>query len=64
MGTFPTQDQAALGNEIARGKLTKEKGPNRIAEEIEQNVQLAKEAASKAPLLHRGVSYIRTSRQR
>lgn len=45
MRTFPTQEQAALGNEIARGKLTKEKRSNRVAEEIEQNVQLAKETA-------------------
>lgn len=46
IGTFQTLEQATLANEIARGMLKKDKGLRLSPEECEQNVKLAKEAAS------------------
>mmetsp|Transcript_18632 Transcript_18632/g.40320 ORF Transcript_18632/g.40320 Transcript_18632/m.40320 type:complete len:1336 (+) Transcript_18632:219-4226(+) len=47
-GTFKTLEQAALINEIARGKLAAEKGSKPSKKEVELNVKLAREAVSKA----------------
>lgn len=48
IGTFATQDDAAVANEIARGKLKTGDGPKPTVEQIKQNVKIAREAALNA----------------
>jgi len=48
LGTFDTQDQAALANEIGRQKLITEKCSKLTVEEINENVKLARDAALNA----------------
>lgn len=48
IGSFDTQEQAALANEAARGMLRIETGSILSAEEIELNVKSAEEAALEA----------------
>jgi len=45
LGTFDTQDQAALANEVGRTMLKTEKGSKLTAKEIGRNVKLARDAA-------------------
>jgi len=45
IGTFQTLEQATTANEIARSMLKKDKGLQLSAEECQQNIKLAKEAA-------------------
>eukprot|EP00571_Detonula_confervacea_P016952 CAMPEP_0172302726 /NCGR_PEP_ID=MMETSP1058-20130122/4390_1 /TAXON_ID=83371 /ORGANISM="Detonula confervacea, Strain CCMP 353" /LENGTH=1412 /DNA_ID=CAMNT_0013013315 /DNA_START=162 /DNA_END=4399 /DNA_ORIENTATION=- len=49
LGTFDTQDQAAVANEIARGKLKTRDGPL-TKEEIKRNVKFACDAALDATI--------------
>ena len=46
IGAFQTLESAILANEIARSMLKKDKGLQLSAEECQQNIKLAKEAAS------------------
>lgn len=48
IGTFDTQDLAALANRVGRQLLTAEKGVTLTAAEIEENVMLARAASVKA----------------
>ena len=48
IGTFPTLEQATLANKVARGILQATKDSILTDEQIDQNVKLAKEAASKS----------------
>ena len=48
IGTFPTLEQATLANKVAREMLQSTKDSALTEVQIEQNVKLAKEAASKA----------------
>jgi len=45
---FPTHDEASLANEVARTALQASSNATLTIEQIEHNIKLAKEAASKA----------------